>query len=78
MAEREEGEENKVDDGSEQVQEDKAQEEWVDSSAVESTVTITRHSQKNTFGIKFEASGYSALESFDFLAPAVIVGNLPL
>ena len=30
----------------------------MDSSPVESTVTITRHPQKNTFGIKFEASGY--------------------
>ena len=71
VAESEEGEEN----GSSE-QEDKAEEEGVDSSPVESTVTITRHPQKNTFGIKFEVSGYCLLASFGFLAPAVIVGNL--
>ena len=60
VAEREEGEEN---GSSEQVQEDKAEEEGVDSSPVESTVTITRHPQKNTFGIKFEVSGYCLLYS---------------
>ena len=57
MAESEEGEEN---GSSEQAQEDKAEEaEGMNSSPVESTVTITRHSQKNTFGIKFEATAYS-------------------
>ena len=59
VAEGEEGEEN---ESSEQAQEDKAEEEGVDSSPVESTVTITRHPQKNTFGIKFEASGYCLLQ----------------
>ena len=60
VAEREEGEEN---GSSEQAQQDKAEEEGVDSSPVESTVTITRHPQKNTFGIKFEVSGYCLLAS---------------
>ena len=59
VAESEEGEENKVDEGSELAQEDKAEEaEGVDSSPVESMVTITRHPQKNTFGIRFEATAY--------------------
>ena len=72
VAEGEEGEEN---ESSEQAQEDKAEEEGVDSSPVESTVTITRHPQKNTFGIKFEASGYlQVLVSWHLLS---IVGNLP-
>ena len=30
----------------------------MDSSPVESMVTITSHPQKNTFGIKFEATAY--------------------
>ena len=40
-------------------QEDEKAAEEVDSSPVESTVSITRHPQKNTFGVKFEASGCS-------------------
>ena len=42
--------------GEETEDEGKAGEEEVDTLPVESIVTVTRHPQKNTFGIKFEAS----------------------
>lgn len=74
VAEREETE---GDERCEQ-EDEKAAEEVDDSSPVESTVSITRHPQKNTFGVKFEASGCSPTCMFLWFLGTVLMTCLCL